>query len=105
MSGEERLAGLTDLLAETGHRHHEAFLATDGVDPEWPRWYAEHLEDEIERYLGSRPTRAELIQSLLDAAAAHERQAPERPWPEFYATFMLSLDEAELHDPAAGTAD
>jgi len=96
---DERLAELTELLAETGRKHHEAFSAAGGVDPEWPLWYAEHLEDEIEPVLGAHLTRSKLVQCLLDAAEAHAAAGDDRPWPAFYAAFMLSLDGDRRHTP------
>jgi hypothetical protein len=34
---------LADLLNETAEAHHKAFAATDGVDDEWPIWYADYF--------------------------------------------------------------
>ena len=42
---------LADLFLETGHAHHAAFAATDGADPEWPIWYAEHLQAPLTKVL------------------------------------------------------
>ena len=33
-------AHLAKLLREVADAHHDAFAATGGEDPEWPRWYA-----------------------------------------------------------------
>ncbi len=33
---------LVELFRETGRAHHSAFMATDGVDPEWPIWLCLH---------------------------------------------------------------
>jgi hypothetical protein len=38
---------LADLLNETAEAHHKAFAATDGVDDEWPIWYADYLVDKM----------------------------------------------------------
>ena len=27
-----------------GRAHHQAFIETDGEDPEWPLWYASYLQ-------------------------------------------------------------
>jgi len=42
---ETRLATLLDEVADA---HHDAFAASDGEDPEWPRWYAHHVLPVIE---------------------------------------------------------
>ena len=36
MSNETEVARLAELFKQTGEAHHEAFLDTDGEDPEWP---------------------------------------------------------------------
>lgn len=40
MTDQGLIAGLASLLRETGQAHHQAYIDTDGDDPEWPRWYA-----------------------------------------------------------------
>jgi len=50
----ERLAAL---FKETGDAHHEAFLETDGEDPEWPLWYAKYLQDRLTPFLAAPLTR------------------------------------------------
>lgn len=81
-------AKLAALFVETGKAHHEAFIATDGVDPDWPIWYAERLHEPIAKLLTDDHTRTELIAALVEAAAEHEARAPAEPWPEFYATYF-----------------
>jgi hypothetical protein len=36
---------LEKLLRETGRAHHQAFIETNGVDPEWPLRYADNLSE------------------------------------------------------------
>ena len=79
---------LAELLVATGRAHHEAFLATDGADPEWPIWYAEYLEP-ILRESGYQGTRAELIAELVNTDRAHRAEGAEVPWPPFYASRLL----------------
>lgn len=38
---------LAKLFQEAGKAHHEAFATTDGVDPEWPIWYADYLVEPL----------------------------------------------------------
>lgn len=89
----ERLA---DLLMETGHRHHEAFLATDGADEEWPLWYAEYLEGRIDAYLDTHATKSKIVQCLLNANDAHGSDGSDQPWPTFYARYLLGLGSDEM---------
>jgi len=79
---------LPSLLIQTGHAHHEAFIETNGTDPEWPLWYAGYLFAKLRR-LGYRGTQAELVAALVEADRAHQATAPDAPWPQFYAPRLL----------------
>ncbi len=98
MTDEDRLSGLTELLMETGHNHHQAFLASGGADPEWPMWYSQYLEGRIDSFLDVNPTRSKIIQCLLNADEAHSSHGADQPWPAFYANYMGSLGEDGLHN-------
>lgn len=76
---------LVDLLLETGQAHHAAFAATDGADPDWPIWYAEHLQTPFAEALQTPFTKSQLIYCLMDADFEQIARAPESSWPEFYA--------------------
>lgn len=80
---------LADLLRQTGKAHHQAFIETDGDDPEWPLWYAEYLEGRLPEHLGRQPTRSEIVYLLLAAVKAQETEGNDDPWPEYYARFLL----------------
>lgn len=54
-------AALADLFVEAGHRHHSAYAASDGVDPEWPIFYAAYVQTRLWDRLGVLLTRSELI--------------------------------------------
>lgn len=103
MTDERRLSEFADLFVETGHSHHQAFLATDGADPEWPLWYAQYLQGKVDSFLDASPTRSKLVQCLLNADEAYSSQARDQPWPEFYAKYMISLGQTGLHNPAMPT--
>ena len=76
---------LVELFRETGRVHHSAFMATDGVDPEWPIWYAEHLQAPIADALGTPFTKSQLVYCVMDADFEQTARAPESDWSEFYA--------------------
>ena len=76
---------LANVFLETGHAHHEAFLATDGADPEWPLWYADHLQAPLSDALRSPFTKSQLVYCVMDADFEHQARAPESAWHEFYA--------------------
>lgn len=73
------------LLVETGHAHHEAFRATDGADPDWPIWYADHARDAFAERFGIEFTQSELIYCLMRADIEHQARSPGSDWAEFYA--------------------
>ncbi|MEL6675457.1 MAG: hypothetical protein AAFR61_24830 [Bacteroidota bacterium] len=78
---------LTQLFMETGHAHHQAFLATDGADPEWPLWYAEYLKEKLPSVLAQPMTKSRLIHELVwleDTADVSKRH-----WTEVYAEMLV----------------
>ena len=79
---------LANLLRETGRAHHEAYIETNGFDPEWPLWYAEYLKDKLPDHLGRELTRSEIIYNLMGAQQAQEDEESSEPWPEYYARFL-----------------
>jgi len=76
---------VADLFIETGHAHHTAFIATDGDDPEWPIWYAEHLQTPLSDALQTPFTKSQLVYCVMDADFEHAARDPDSDWPEFYA--------------------
>ena len=82
-------AELAELLMETGHHHHEAYIDADGVDPEWALWYSGYLQARLWDRAGILPTRSRIIQTLLNAEQAHNDAGGEGPWPPVYAKMML----------------
>jgi NAD(P)H-hydrate epimerase len=79
---------LEKLFREVGQRHHEAFLDTDGVDPEWPLWYADWLMDRLPDLLDAELTKSELVYLLLHLSKKQPHEAPDMPWPRYYARFF-----------------
>ncbi|MBT8197192.1 MAG: hypothetical protein KJP12_06940 [Acidimicrobiia bacterium] len=79
---------LADLLKAAGKAHHEAFISTDGADPEWPLWYADFLVGRIGEHLERSVTKSELVYLLV--AADRASAGGEAPWPEIYADFLRS---------------
>ena len=81
-------AKLEMLFEEVGQQHHEAFLETDGVDPEWPLWYADWLMDKLPALLGTDLTKSELVYLLVRLGKEQPHQAPGMPWSRTYAQFF-----------------
>ena len=79
---------LAVLFENTGHAHHQAFIATDGVDPEWPLWYAAHLEKPLSGLLNRSLTQSKIVYELvrLDETA----DVGGAPWPQVYAEDLVA---------------
>lgn len=82
---------LTELLAEAGRRHHEAFISSDGVDPEWPLFYAAYLQTRLWDGLGVLLTRSEIVHVLVASDEALRRGEEKGPWPPIYAQKLKSF--------------
>lgn len=89
-SGSSTVGQLSQLFLRTGHAHHEAFLATDGFDPDWAIWYADHTVDQVNALLGTELSRAELIFELVGLSREHPKVAPDTPWSDYYASTLAS---------------
>lgn len=85
---------LADLLKRTGDAHHVAFEETGGLDPEWARWYADHLRPELGDSLGRSLSNEEIAELLSEAQDVLDSSESARPWPEFYATHILARTRA-----------
>jgi hypothetical protein len=78
---------ISELLHEAGETHHQVFRITDGADPDWPSWYSDWLVNlsELSKLLGTKPVRSELTYMLVRLDREYTDQAPEEPWPRWYA--------------------
>jgi len=95
----ETVEKIAKLLAETGFAHHQAYLATDGFDPDWPIWYADYMGDKLPPLLESDLTKSELIYLLIYLSKQQPLQAPDDDWSRYYAGFLVEkhlFDELEI---------
>ena len=91
MGREEQISVVSNLLEEAAHAHHQAFLATDGADPDWAIWYADHLSKSLPAALGVSLTRTHLVCLLSALAEEHTvRGGENEPWAAFYARDLVS---------------
>ena len=76
---------LQALFVDTGHKHHQAYIESDGADAEWPLWYAAHLQTRLWDGLGRLLSRREIVYLLVKGDL--EAQASDDPsdWPAVYA--------------------
>jgi hypothetical protein len=81
---------LADLFHQTAEDHHLAFDATDGVDPDWSIWYADHLLAQgLEKLLDAKLLKSDVIYLLVLADKEQQREAPGGHWERYYADFLL----------------
>jgi hypothetical protein len=76
---------LSVLLLETGKAHHRAYIETDGYDPEWPLWYAAHLQPRLRQEFGLEMTQSDLVYWLVGAEKQRLAASSQLSWPDFYA--------------------
>lgn len=80
---------LVELFEKAGHAHHEAYLATDGADPDWPIWYADYLHGDLARLLNAQFTKSELVCLLVGLDKEVQQRAPGANWHVYYANAFI----------------
>ena len=101
MDRSNTIREVTELLKQTGEAHHKAFEATDGADPDWAMWYAEHLTEHLRPLLETELSQAEVVCALMQAADEHQARAPDQPWPEYYSALVVERFRAEPQERLA----
>jgi hypothetical protein len=91
MSESDLLTQLEDLFREVSKAHHQAYIETDGADPDWPLWYAEHLIERLGALLDASFTKSELVYMLILVANEQPLRAPGANWARYYSKYFLGL--------------
>ena len=86
---DEVFQSLVNLFIETGRAHHQAFLDSDGFDPEWPLWYADYLKGRLATLLEASLTKSELVYLLVSVDREQAAEAPGVNWAKYYARFFI----------------
>lgn len=89
----EKIEMIADVLAEAGAAHHAAYLETDGEDPEWPLWYADHVIGDLRRIL-EKPTLtiSRVVWALVAGDESYRRGLQSESWHHHYAErFVIDL--------------
>ena len=86
---------LAELFVETGQRHHAAFIDSDGVDPEWPMFYAAYVQTRLWDRLGVLLTRSELVHVLVAADVALSAGTATGEWSAVYAERLRAFAESK----------
>lgn len=97
MNRDEIRDRIAALLVETGTAHHAAFISTDGVDPDWPVWYARHLSEPLGGLLGQSFTVSAVTRIVQQLAEEHQARDAAVPWQAHYADQLVDryLSEPE----------
>ena len=82
----DRHLALSRLLASTARAHH---AETGGRNTTWPRWYAEHMGDELGEVLGVAADVETATEWLAAADDRYRKERPATPWPSAYATWIM----------------
>lgn len=85
----EKLENLAKLFMETGEAHHQAYIETDGADPDWAIWYADYLHDKLSEHLGVTLTKSDIIYQVMRISYLQAQDAPQSNWTRYYAKFLL----------------
>ena len=86
-----KIQKIAALLKETGQAHHQAFIETDGSDPEWALFYASVLEKPLSSLLGKSLTQSRIVYELVRLDETTDTS--EVPWPEAYARELVKKYE------------
>lgn len=86
----ERIENLIELFRETDDAHREAFAETGGSNPDWPRWFAAHMQESLNEILGTDLGRDGIATLLEEAEEEHLVTSPGREWPSYYAEFFIA---------------
>lgn len=88
--GSELAETLANLFHQTAEDHHVAYRETDGVDPDWSIWYADHLREQgLEKLLDASILKSDLIYLLVMADKQQMTEAPGARWERYYADFFI----------------
>ena len=88
---DETLNALSALLHQAAETHHQVFAITDGEDPDWASWYANHLLrlTHFPAMVDKPAVRSELVWKLVDLDKAYVVQKPSEAWERWYAERLL----------------
>jgi hypothetical protein len=89
ISEAEKAQELEALFRRCAADHHQAFLAENGADPEWPDWYAAYLQSPVSALLGRTVTQSALVRWLVAVEEKRRQTGSNLDWPAFYAADLI----------------
>ena len=85
MTNPQLHSRLSEMLRNSSQAHQAALSITKDEDPEWPLWYADHLQKPLGQALDTEFYKSQLIYCLMNADFEHAARAPEKEWEDFVA--------------------
>lgn len=85
----EKIEKIAAYFMEAGHAHHQAYIETDGADPDWPIWYAGYMLEKLNKWLNASFTKSELVYLLISMEREMGMMAPGANWSVYYARFLV----------------
>jgi hypothetical protein len=82
---------IAGLITETGHHHHQAYIDSDGVDPDWALWYAPYIQTHLWDRLGRVLTRSEIVYALIATDIEVKASATDLDWSAMAAIQLRTL--------------
>jgi hypothetical protein len=82
---------LSDLLHEVAETHHVVWKITDGADPDWASWYADHLLrlTHFQDMIGKPVVRSELVYMLVKLDKEQAARPTAGRWEDAYAEKLI----------------
>jgi NAD(P)H-hydrate epimerase len=93
---------LAELFRTASQAHHDAFVETDGADPDWPEWYSKYLALPLSHRLGTTLPPDMIAVALRTVEKEMRGLAPGSEWTEYYAHWFLARYAIRVDLEAAG---
>ena len=91
MNNEKDTEKLVELFMSTGHAHHQAYIETDGVDPDWAIWYGNYLEKPISGLIDAEPSATEITEKLVLLDKEFSEKSRSDHWTVYYAIEFVNF--------------
>ncbi len=78
-------------LTEVSKMHSKEFAHVNGVDPEWPEWYADRLLLLFRNIEMRKMDLTELASNLKILDQKYRAEEPDISWQEYYADHFLNM--------------
>ena len=81
----DKITEIAALFSSAGKAHHQAYIETDGEDPEWPIWYANFLQAPLSLLLDQALTISMIVYWVIKLDMDYRASGSDEAWPTWYA--------------------